>query len=386
MAERAVRSPVSILHIISNLDTGGAEIMLYRLLSILDRERFEPGVISLTGIGPVGKRIERLGVPVLALNMRRNLPNPFDFFGLARWCRRSKADIVQTWMYHADLLGLLASSLVGKPKLIWTIRSSDIPFNSYRRQTGLLAKLCATLSSIPDAVVANSNAGILHHRRLGYTPKQMHFIPNGFDVESFRPDSAARLAVRRELGLTEDTLVIGLVARWDLLKDHATFVAAAALIARQHANSRFLLVGRGIEWAAVELAALIRVAGLQDRVILLGERNDIPRLTAAFDIACSSSITEGFPTTIGEAMACGVPCVVTDVGDAAAIVGDTGRVVPAGDSGAFAQACQELIGLGPDGRRDLGRKGRARIIDKYALSNIVKQYEGLYTSLVTESN
>ena len=113
-------------------------------------------------------------------------------------------------------------------------------------------------------------------------------------------------------------LIIGLVARWDSLKDHSMFIEAAAAVSREHEDIYFVLVGRGIEWETPELAALIRTAGLQDRMILLGERDDIPSLTAAFDIACSSSITEGFPTTIGEAMACGVPCVVTDVGDAAA--------------------------------------------------------------------
>jgi glycosyltransferase involved in cell wall biosynthesis len=376
-----VDRPLSIIHIISNLDTGGAEMMLYRLLSILDRELFEPAVISLTGIGPVGKKIERLRIPVLALRMRRNSPNPWHLFRLARWCRRSRADIVQTWMYHADLLGLLAAKLTGTPKLVWTIRSADIPFNSYRPQTGLLAKLCSVLSSVPDGIVANSHAGIRHHAGLGYPPRQMRLIPNGFDVECFRPDAASRFAVRRELGLREETLVIGLVARWDSLKDHSMFMEAASSISRTHEDTRFVLVGRNIEWETEQLAALIRAAGLQDRMILLGEREDIPRLTAAFDIACSSSITEGFPTTIGEAMACGVPCVVTDVGDAAAIVGDTGRVVPAGDGVAFAQACKELISLGPNGRRDLGARGRERIINRYALSTVVKMYEDLYTSL-----
>ena len=375
------KKTTSILHIISTLGTGGAEMMLYRLLSNLDRKSFEPVVISLTGTDTIGEKINRLQIPVLALNMRRNFPNPLDFLRLTRWCRRCRADIVHTWMYHADLLGVLCTRLVGTPKLVWTIRGSHIPFNSYRPLTGFIVKICARLSAIPDAVVANSNAGIGHHLRLGYTPRQMHFIPNGFDVESFRPDGAARLAVRREFGLEEDTLIIGLVARWDSLKDHSTFVEAASLIARAHKNICFLLVGRGIEWTTPDLVALIRVAGLEGRMILSGERDDMPRLNAAFDIACSSSITEGFPTTIGEAMACGVPCVVTNVGDAAAIVGDTGRVVPAGDAVAFAKACKELIALGPEVRREFGRKGRERIINKYALPTIVKQYEDLYTHL-----
>ncbi len=375
--------PLSILHIINTLGPGGAETMLYKLLSNLDRKSFDPGVVCLTGTDTVGEKIQRLQIPVLALNMRRNLPNPLDFLRFTRWCRLRQIDIVQTWMYHADLLGLLTSKLIGTSKLVWTIRGSCFPFNSYRPLTGFLLKLCSILSTVPDAVVANSDAGIRHHVSLGYPSKHMHLIPNGFDVESFQPDVSARHAVRRELGLEEDTLLIGLVARWNSIKDHSTFLEAASLIAREKKDVRFMLVGRGIEWATQGLAALIKVAGLQDKVILLGERYDMPRLNAAFDIACSSSITEGFPNTIGEAMACGVPCVVTDAGDSAAIVGDTGRIVPVGDAITFAQACKELIAMGHDGRRELGREGRKRIISKYGLASIVRKYEDLYTRLMT---
>jgi len=378
--------PISILHLITTLDTGGAEMMLYRLLSKMERKSFESKVISLTEIGPVGKKIQALGIRVQALEMQRYFANPVAVLRLVRSLRQNPANVVQTWMYHADLLGVLVSRLVETPNLVWTIRCSSVPFNRYRPLTGLIVKLCSLLSAIPDAIIVNSSAGIRHHVKLGYTPGRMHLIPNGFDVERFRPDSGARFSIRTELGLPEDAIIIGLVARWDSLKGHSTFVQAASLIARESNSIYFLLIGKGVTWETAKLATLIRDTGFQDRMILLGQRDDMPRLTAAFDIACSSSITEGFPTTIGEAMACGVPCVVTDVGDSAAIVGETGRVVQRGDATAFAHACKELIALGPDGRRELGCRARTLIISQYGLSGIARRYENLYTNLAGSSH
>jgi glycosyltransferase involved in cell wall biosynthesis len=210
----------------------------------------------------------------------------------------------------------------------------------------------------------------------------MRCIPNGFDLEHFRPDPAVRASVRYELGLPEDALIIGLVARWDPLKDHGTFIKAAFRIARQHEKAYFLLIGEGMDWNNRQLTSLFGGVEFQDRVLLLGAREDIPRLTVAFDIACSSSISEGFPNTVGEAMASGVPCVVTDVGDSAAIVSDTGYVVPCNDAAALASACLKLIEMGQVRRQELGLRARKRIGQNYALADTVRVYEELYTTLV----
>jgi glycosyltransferase involved in cell wall biosynthesis len=265
--------------------------------------------------------------------------------------------------------------------VVWNIRSA-IDVNELGPVVAVLARLCARLSRVPAAVVTNSDAAKVLHTRIGYRPRQWLVIPNGFDTERFAPDVTARRDVRRELGLPADALLIGLVARFDPLKDHQSLLRAAGLLRRQLKGPHFVLVGRDITMSNSELREWIEASGVGDRVHLLGERADIPRLTAALDIATCSSYGESFPNIIGEAMACAVPCAVTDVGDAARIVGDTGRVVPPKDAPALASAWQELIELGPEGRRELGLRARARVEERYSLDSVVRQYETLYGRLV----
>jgi glycosyltransferase involved in cell wall biosynthesis len=361
-------------------------MMLYRLLSTISPIDFESHVITLSEIGHIGKKIQRLGVSVSSLQMRRHRPNPLSLLRLARMIRIKQPDIIQTWLYHADFLGLFVSIISGRPKLLWNIRCSRVPFKNYRPLTGLMVKACSRLSSIPDAIIVNSMAGISEHIRHGYLSSRMHLIPNGINTQHFRPDPEARSSVRRELGISNDVMIIGNVARWDPLKDHSTFIRAAAQIVQDYEKVYFLLAGDGITYETQELSSLIEGSGLKKRMVLLGPRNDIHKITAAFDIACSSSVTEGFPTTVGEAMACGIPCVVSDVGDSATIVGESGRVVPPGDPFALSIACRDLIEMGDARRRELGRKARELIASKYELTSVVKEYEKLYTNLLSEGN
>lgn len=377
---------IRITHLITSLTTGGAEMMLYKLLSTMNPIDFESHVITLSDIGHIGKKIQRLGVSVSSLEMHRHLPNPLSLLRLVRMIRKKQPDIIQTWLYHADFLGLLVSIISDRPKLLWNIRCSRVPFKEYRPITGLIVKVCSRLSTIPDAIIVNSTAGISEHIRHGYLSSRMHLIPNGFNTELLRPDPEARSSVRRELGLSNDVIIIGYVARWDPLKDHSTFIQAAVQIAQDYEKTYFFLVGDGMTYETRELSSLIEGSGLRQRMVLLGPRDDIPRITAAFDIACSTSVTEGFPTTVGEAMACGVPCVVSDVGDSATIVGESGRVVPPGDPLALSFACRDLIEMGPARRRELGRKARKLIASKYELTDVVREYEKLYKNLVSEGH
>jgi glycosyltransferase involved in cell wall biosynthesis len=219
------------------------------------------------------------------------------------------------------------------------------------------------------------------HEALGYAADKMQVIPNGFDLELYCPNSAAACAVRKEMGIPRDSVIIGLVARFDPLKDHKTFVAAAARLRSSVGGVHFVLCGEGVTWKNKQLCTWIEEHALGDCFHLLGRRADIPRLTAALDIASSSSRGEGFANVIGEAMACGVPCVVTDVGDSARIVGDTGRVVPAGEPVALAAAWQELIAAGEATRRALGQAARARIAEHYSLNSVGDRYQALYREL-----
>jgi glycosyltransferase involved in cell wall biosynthesis len=370
---------LKIIHVITDLNTGGAETMLYKLVSKMDWDKFEIQVISLTDIGPIGKKIEDLGIPVSALGMRRGIPNPVAIFTLARWLRRARPDIVHTWMYHSDLMGGLAAKLGGSFPVVWGIRHSNLDPEGNKQSTIWTAKTCARFSRwLPVKIACCSEASRHVHTALGYDPDRMVVIPNGFDLNLFKPDLEGVALVRQELGIPEDTMLIGMVGRFDPQKDHILFIKAAALLKKENRDVQFLLCGDDITWKNQKLSKWLDETGLHIYFHLLGRRNDIPRIMNALDIASSSSYGEGFPNVVGEAMACGTPCIVTDVGDSALIVGDTGIVVPPRDPNALALAWKELIEIGKDKRQKLGHDARLRIRDNFNLLYVVKRYEELY--------
>jgi glycosyltransferase involved in cell wall biosynthesis len=219
------------------------------------------------------------------------------------------------------------------------------------------------------------------HQKLGYDHEKLEVIPNGFDLEQVRPDSTARDSVRQELGIPPQALLIGLAARFHPLKDHRNFLWAAARLHKQMPEAHFLLCGLDITWENAELAGWIEAAGIRNRCHLLGVRQDMSRLFAALDIATTASRSEAFPVVIGEAMACATPCVVTDVGDSAMIVGESGVVVPPGDPRALAEAWRRLIEGGPEVRRGMGMAARRRVQQHFALPAVVERYQSIYSEL-----
>lgn len=374
---------IKIMHVITGLSTGGAETMLCKLLSGMDKSRFNCTVVSLTEKGPLTGKITAMGIPVEAVNMRRGVPDPRGVWKLKSLIRKQKPDIVQTWMYHSDLIGGISSRLAGHIPVIWNIRQSNLDPGASKKTTRLTARACAMLSGlIPEKIICCSESSRQVHAGLGYDESKMIIIPNGFDLKAFRHDENARISVRKELGISADSLLLGMVARFDPQKDHATFVRAAEKITGSGSDAYFVLCGKDVNWYNEVLSGWIRDAGLSERFFLLGPRTDIPRLTAAMDVAClSSAFGEGFPNILGEAMACGVPCVATDIGDSAEIVGDTGRIVPAKNPEAFARACRALLDSGPAERARLGSRARKRIADTFELSKIINRYEQLYQSI-----
>jgi glycosyltransferase involved in cell wall biosynthesis len=381
-----MRGPVLVTHIITDLSTGGAEIMLLKLLSSIDRQRFTARVISLTAGGPIGDRLAGLGIPVQALGMRPGSPDPRALLRLSGWLRRNPPAIVQTWMYHADLVGGIAARLTGRAPVVWGIRNSNLDVMHSRRSTRWTVKICALLSRwVPRRIVSCSETARRIHAGLGYAAARMLVIPNGFNLDQFCPDPQARVSVRQELGISPGARLVGLVARFDPQKDHRGFVEAAARIRARLLDAHFLLCGEGVTWDNPVLAGWIGAQGLRDHFHLLGGREDIPRLSAALDVACSSSAYgEAFSNVLGEAMACGVPCAVTDVGDSAYIVGSTGKVVSPNDAQALAGAVVELLELPADRRRELGEAARRRMQEKFDIRAVVSQYEQLYTSLLDD--
>ncbi len=356
--------------------------MLSKLLAATNRTGFTAEVVSLTNIGPVGEAIRSLGVPVRALGMRRGVPNPVAVIRLAWWINQTRPEVIQTWMYHANLIGGIAARLVGDIPVAWGIRQSHLDPGRTKRRTLWTAKVGARLSRrVPQYIVCCSQASLPLHESLGYAAEKMIVIPNGFDLDLYSPDAQARASVREELRIPDSALVIGLVARFDPHKDHRNFILAAGRLSGVVKNVSFLLCGEGATWDNTELSGWIDEVGLRRWFHLVGQRSDVPRITAALDIASSSSCGEGFPNVIGEAMACSVPCVVTDVGDSGFIVGETGRVVPPRDPAALAAAWEELIEQGKDGRRALGSAARRRIAEHFSVSAIARSYETLYRDM-----
>jgi len=367
---------LTVVHLITGLETGGAERMLTRLVTGIDRARFRSVVVSMTGPGMMGPAIADAGIALRTLALRRGLPDPRAVLRLRRILREFRPDILQTWLYHADLLGLLARPFARTPRLIWNLRATESIGSTVVR------KLLGWASACPDAVIVNSLAGRRYHEALGYRPRHWIHLPNGFDTAALRSDPAARPGLRARLGIAADAVAILLPARYHPVKDHANFLAAAAILAARRPEARFALVGAGIGPENPPLAAAIAARGLDDRVLLLGERRDLDRLYPAFDIVTlSSALGEGFPNVLGEAMCCGVPCVATDSGDAAPIIGDTGAIVAPRDPAALAAAWDRLIGLGEAGRRELGLKARARIVEHYELAAVIARYAAVYEAI-----
>lgn len=366
---------MKVVHVISGLIGGGTETTLWRLLGAA---RFEAEVVSLTGFGTLAERIRALGVPVTALEMGGLVSNLTAVARLARWLRRSRPDVVQTWLYHADLVGGLAARIGTGAPVLWNLRHSEFVPGIDKRTTLWTVRACAALSRVvPTRILCCSHASRLTHARLGYPLDAMVVIPNGFDLRAFHPDGAARAAVREELGIGADDVVIGVIGNYRREKDFPNFLAAARRVA-DRSSARFLLCGADLEPNNRELVELIRAHGLADRVTLLGRRSDVSRVAAALDIGCSSSVSEGLPNAIGEAMACGVPCVVTDVGDCAYLVGKAGRVVARRDPVALASALLELVDAGPARRRELGAAARRHITAQFGFQTFVERYHEIY--------
>ena len=376
---------IRVTHIIAGLAPDGAEKMLHRLIAGMDSTRFESEVISLTDLGPMARQIEACGARARALGMKRGSANPFYLLRLAGWLRKSQPQVIQTWMYHADLVGGIAARLAGLSSVVWNIRHSELHPETDKRSTLWTARACARLSRrLPKRIVCCSEASRKFHADMGYAPDRMQVIPNGFDLNRFQSDPRQRVQTREALGIPQSAPVIGLIARKHAVKDHRNFMQAAGLLHRELPEVHFVLCGEGITSQDPELAAWAESAGIQGVCHLLGQREDIPQILNALDVATSSSSGEAFPNAVAEAMSCGIPCVVTDVGDSRFIVGETGRVVPPRVPAALAEGWSQLLGAGPDVRRRLGLAARERVEQNFGMAALVKQYQDLYLQVAGE--
>lgn len=369
-------APLKVVHIISGLGQGGAETVLFRLATA-PAQAVEHQVISLTDEGVFGPRLRAAGVKVTAIGMPNGRPSLSGLRQLYRLLKQAQPDVVQTWMYHADLLGGVVARLAGIRSVSWGIRNSGANLAQGSRASRISAWLCARLSSwVPARIIACARNAAQRHQAWGYRADIMQVIPNGYDLSRWQPDEQARERVRTEWGVTPQTVVIGSVARWNPLKDHANFLAAFALCVPQRPGLMAVLVGDGMTAENAALTALITQHGLSEHVRLLGRRDDVPALMNGLDVHVLSSQAEGFPNVVAEAMATGVASVVTDVGDAADIVGEDGWVAPPRDAAALAAAMLKAVdALGSEAAHEQLQRARERIAQTYGLSRMVQAYD-----------
>ncbi len=374
---------IRVVHIINNLQTGGAESVLLRFLANFDRSRFDMDVISLVGDGPIGEQMRKNGTRVRCLGMSIERPNPVAVLRLARMLYAERPHIVQTWLQQSDLVGGIAARLAGVNSVLWNIRHSTLHHKFVKRRTRAVSELCALLSPfLPTRVVCCSKSARDEQIKLGYSTRKMTVIMNGINVETFRPDAEARASLRNELGMSDGTILFGTAGRFHPQKDYGNLIKAARQVLAAHADSMFVLCGDGIDEDNQELKAWIAASGKKEKFHLLGRRADMPRFMAALDVCVSAScFGEGFPNVIAEAMSCGIPCAVTNVGDSAFIVGETGKVVAPERPDLLARACIDLLD-GAEKRASLGAQARNRITAQFSLNRMIESYQHLYMQTV----
>lgn len=376
---------VKILHVIIGLNVGGAEMMLKRLVeSNPVNHAYRHVVISLTNFGELGEKIQSKGVDVYSLDMRIALGIPFVLWRLVRLIRWIQPDIVQTWMYHSDFLGGLAAHLAGCKRVIWGVRTTHIRAGD-SFVTVIVRWLCARLSSrVPSIIVCAAEASRQSHIAVGYDATKMVVVPNGYDFSWLKASIEDRQSLREQYSIAQNEVVVGSLGRYHADKDQENFIRAAGLLAEQYPLLRFLMVGRGLDWDNSQLVSWIINTGFKRRFVLLGERKDVPQCLVAMDIFCLHSRTEGFPNALAEAMAMGLPCVTTDVGDAALLLADTGVVVPKEGFVAMAQGVQKLLVLEPPARQALGELAKARVMAEFSMLRARERFEEIYKKILNK--
>lgn len=370
---------MKIFHIITGLNNGGAEASLFRLIT--NEAKNTHIVISMMDQGKYGKPLQEQGIIVHCLNMPCGKIN---YQGLRKFWKLLKAikpDVVQTWMYHADLIGGIVAKLQAIP-CVWSLRNSDLSPQKTSLSTRAVARLCALLSPIlPAKIISCAQQAATIHQKLGYKKNKFIIIPNGYNFDQFRVKKADINTLSTSLNLPDTFPILGLVARFDPQKDHHNLIQALKIVHVQNVPFHCLLVGKDISPNNQELFSWIEQAGLIERISLLEQRDDIPLIMHRLDIHISSSYGEAFPNVLAEAMACGTPCVTTNVGDAALIVGDTGWVVPPSNSQALANAI--LVALkekeeNPSAWQARKQAARQHIVDNFSIERMVAAYNQVW--------
>lgn len=369
-----------ILHVITGLGRGGAETMLLKLIQGTDSTRIQHTVISLTDEGVLANELRRCGAHVEALRLGRN---PARLIQLLRLAKRERPAIIHAWMYHANIaVSAVVWGLRPRPKLIWGIRHTPHHRSTTKPFTWMLIQWGRMFARSADLIAYNAEVSRQRHIALGYPSSKSIVIPNGFDTTIFRPVEDAGARLRGILNVDRETALIGVVARFHPIKGYDVLLDAAQHVSESNSEKAFVLIGRDVDETNGELMRWIARRNLGQQVHLLGERKDIASLLPGLDVLVSPSRSEAFSNAIGEAMACGVPCIVSNVGDSARLVGDTGLVFTSGDARALADVLTEFLEAGDARKRELGVRARLRIQELYSLEEVCDRYSRMYATLL----
>lgn len=356
------------------LDQGGAERQIVALAKALKERGRDVHVVLFYVGGVFDGELAAAGVSAHFVGKRGRWDAVGFLVRLALILRRLRPATIYSFLDLPNILAALLRPIVGRPRLVWSIRAAGMEMRHYDWLSRLIPRLEAGLSRIADVVVANSHAGSAWAVSRGFPTARMAIVENGIDTVRFQPDAVGRAEIRDKWKVGANQRLIGLVARLDAMKDHRNFLQACALLATRLHDLRFVCVGGGPLPYRGQLEAFAEHLGISDRVIWAGACQDMPAVYCALDIACSSSFGEGFSNAVGEAMACGVPCVVTDVGDSARIVGNVGEVVPPRDADTLAEAIARMFDR-LEGNADIGRQARARIVNEFSVERMVSRTE-----------
>lgn len=372
----------SVLHPITGLNIGGAEFMLSRFAGSLQATAFKPSVLSLMAPGVVAKHLGDQGVPVGTLGLGESELALKAIVGLRRAVASSDADILHGWMYHGNLAASLGAIMHRRQPVLWSIHHSIDDVSVEKKRTQWVIRLLARCSKSVAAISYCSRVSANQHEALGFDPLKRAVIPNGVDCSVFRPDDAARPGLRKRFGIPDGRLIIGNVARAHPMKNHGGFVRVLANLRDEGFDVHGLIIGAGHESAEAQRIAC--ETDMHDRLTMPGPMSDIDKLLPGIDIfMLSSAWGEAFPLSVAEAMACGVPCIVTDVGDCRWLVGDDALVSAPQDVDALSAVLRRMLQLEPNERQQLGLAGRRRVLEKFSLEKYTESHLALYEAAIS---
>lgn len=371
---------LDILFLAYSLDVGGTERQLLNLAKGLHGRGHKVRIALFYGGGALEPEAMADGIPLIHLRKKSR----WDFLGLL-WrlnhlVRTDRPRVVHSFLSTPNILAGVLKLICPQVRVVWGVRSSHVDYSRYESFFYIADRVERVMSRRADLIICNSRAGMEHAVHKGFPEKKTIVVSNGIDTDKFSPSEKDRMKIRAEWGIADNEFLIGLVGRLDPMKDHATFIKSAGLLARVVDNARFVCVGGGERARLQKLMQMTSEAGLDRKWIWAGQRNDMSAVYNALDLLCLSSSGEGFPNVIGEAMSCGVPCVATNVGDSALIIGQLGAVVKSGDPDALCDGMREMISRCQGNLLDR-RAIRQRVMEHFGMQRMFEATEAALSSL-----